>query len=149
MESTLLAIRSIGAEFANRIYLIVVLVAIVIGVCLFGLNVWLTTYSHWWWLLFLVLMVAASIAIAVLIVIKLVIRSVTPNQTKTQRVQTKAFVDKLQQLSDTVQTPKIVLMFRIVRDIAAPRSDGFIATLSHNTSTLTRDFVALSKTFKK
>ncbi|HEU4830628.1 MAG TPA: hypothetical protein VFS65_00470 [Candidatus Saccharimonadales bacterium] len=149
MKPSLLAIRSIGAEFANRIYGVVAIIVSAICALFLGLNLWLTTLSNWWWLLFMALIVGTSIAIGFLVVIKLVIKSVTPVQSKSQRVQTKAFVDKLQSVSDAAQTPKIVLMFRIVRDIAAPRTDGFIATLSSNTASLKRDFIALSDTFKK
>jgi hypothetical protein len=148
MKSSLLAIRAIGAEFANRIYWVVAIAASVISVCLLGVALWLTTFSDWWWLLFTLLIIPASVVIGVLIVVKLVIRSVTPPQSHTQKVQTKAFVDKLQRLSEASQTPKAILLFQIVRDIAAPRENGLIASISSDTISLKHDFTALSKTFK-
>ena len=84
----------------------------------------------------------------VLTVVQLVIRSVTPTQTRAQKKQTKAFVDKLQRVADVTQTPKFILLFQIVRDIATPRESGFIAALSHDTASLKRDFAALRDSFK-
>lgn len=148
MNSSLLAIRSIGAEFANRIYFIVMAIVLAVSILLIGLTIWLTTLSDWWWLLFIILIIPISIAVGVLIIIKLVIKSVTPLQSPDQRKQTKAFVDKLQRLSETSQVPKFILLFRIVRDIAAPRENGLIASISKESASLKHDFVALSQTFK-
>jgi choline-glycine betaine transporter len=148
MKPSILAIRSIGAEFANRIYFIVAGATFAGMACSLGLTLWLTTLSDWWWLLFAVLVIVLSVVGGVLIIIKLVIRSVTPHQTRSQKKQTKAFVDKLQRLSDTAQTSKFALLFMVVRDIAAPREHGLIATISTDTTSLKRDFAALSRTFK-
>lgn len=148
MKPSILAIRAIGAELANRIYVIVAMIILVLSVLLLGASIWLTTFSSWWWLLVGVLIIAASVAIGVLTILKLIIRTVTPFQSKTQKKQTKAFVNKLEQLSEVAQTSKFVILFRIVRDIAAPRQDGFVASLSQDTTSLRSDFVELSKTFK-
>ena len=148
MRPPILAIRSIGAEYANRIYFVVAILFTATAVFSMGLTIWLTTLSNWWWLLGAVLIVILSVVTGVLIVVKLIIRSVTPHQTHTQRTQTKAFVDKLERLSEAAQTPKFILLFRIVRDIAAPRENGLIASMSNDTSTLKRDFIDLSKTFQ-
>lgn len=147
MKPTILAIRAIGAEFANRIYFVVASIATAVLVISLGLTSWLATFSNWWWLLFALLIIVGSVVIGVLVIVKLVIRSVTPAQVPRQRTLVKAFVDKLQRLSETAQTPKHILLFQIVRDIAAPRDNGFVATLSHDTSSLRHDFVTLSKTF--
>ena len=148
VKPSILAIRSIGAEFANRVYLPVAVIAVIVLAGLFTLTFWLTTLNDWWWLLFILLLIAGSVIIGVLGVIKLIIRSVTPAQSKVQKKQTKAFVDKLQRLSEVAGTPKFVLLFQIVRDIAAPRENGLIATISNDSTSLRRDFVDLSHTFK-
>jgi membrane protein implicated in regulation of membrane protease activity len=149
MKPILLAIRSIGAEFANRIYLIVALISGIASIGLLTLSIWLTTFSAWWWLLVVILIIAVSIVIGTLVVVKLIIRSVTPSQSRLQKKQAKEFVDKLHRLSEAAQTPKFILLFQIVRDIAAPREDGFIASISSDTTSLKHDFAALSKTFKE
>jgi len=148
MKPSILAIRSIGAELANRIYTPVAILTVVILGILMGLAIWLTTLSNWWWLLVAFLVIAGSVAIGILVVVKLVIKSVAPSQSRDQKKQTKAFVAKLQQLAETAQTPKFILLFRVVRDIASPRDDGLIGSISNNTASLKRDFTALTKTFK-
>lgn len=148
MKATMLAIRAVGTEFANRIYGTVAWVTATVLIILLGTASWLTTLSNWWWLLFVPLVLVISVAIGVLVVVKLVIRSVTPAQNASQRAQVKTFVNKLQHLSEITQTPKHILLFQLVRDVAAPRDNGFIATLSSETSSLQHDFIVLSRTFK-
>lgn len=149
MKSTILAIRAIGAEFANRLYTVVTLITITALVLLLGLVSWLTTFSDWWWLLFAILIIVTCVAIGVLVIVKLIIRFVTPAQNAYQRSHVKAFVGKLERLSEAAQTPKHLLLFQIVRDIVTPRDNGFIATLSSDTTSLRHDFNALSQTFKQ
>jgi hypothetical protein len=148
VRPSLLAIRAVGAEYANRIYLIIAIIFVASALFSLGFSIWLTTLSSWWWILVIFLIIALSIALGVLVIVKLVIRAVKPHLTRSQRIQTKEFVDKLERLSETAQTSKFVLLFRIVRDIAAPRDHGFIASISNDTSSLRSDFTALTQTFK-
>ncbi|MNH31005.1 hypothetical protein D3C79_913310 [compost metagenome] len=92
---------------------------------------------------------AMCVGLAVFVIIKLVIRSITPLQTKQQKQAAKQFVDKLQTVAEATQTPKFILLFRIVRDIAAPRADGFVGTLATTTGSLKKDFTDLSHSFKE
>lgn len=147
MKPTILAIRAVGAEFARRTYIPVVII-VVIGIVAFaGLTAWLITLSAWWWLLMFAVISAACIAISVLTVLHLTIRRVTPSQNPLQKKAIRDFVDKIQLLSETVGTPKIVLLFRIVKDVAAPRENGFIGTLTGASTTVKKDFVSLVKLF--
>lgn len=145
---SILAIRSIGAEYANRLFLFVAILFSLSAAILFGLSIWLTSLSDWWWLLVALLIVAFSIGLGVLVVFKLVIRTVRPYQTKQQRAKAKNLVNKLESLSETAQTPKLILLFRIIRDIAAPRSSGFIGSISNDTTSLKHDFIELTNIFK-
>lgn len=148
MKSSVLAIRSIGAEFAKRIYIGVAILFVVVAAIVLGTTAWLASLNVWWWLLFAALAIFASIGLGILVVVGFIIKSVTPMQSKAQKAQAKSFVDKLQNLSETAQTPRLILLFRIIRDIARPREQGFISTLSSETTSLKSDFVAFSKTFK-
>lgn len=149
MKPSLLTIRSIGAEFANRLFYPVVIAGGIAAVLLTGLALWLTTLSSWWWLLFIPVVMAVCIGLAVFIVVKLVIRYVTPTQTKIQKQATRQFVDKLQTVAEVTQTPKFILLFRIVRDIAAPRKSGFIGNLTTTTGSLKKDFIELKRMFEE
>lgn len=147
MKASFLAVRSISAEFANRLYRPIAITLTIILLCLVAASVWLTTFSSWWWVLCGVLIVLSVIEIGVFVAIALLIRIVAPLQSRAQKKQTKAFVDKLQRVADVVQTPKIVLLFRIVRDMIWARKHGFITTLSRDTASLKQDFVDLRRTF--
>lgn len=147
MKPTILAIRAVGAEFARRMYLPVAILAIVIIVAFASLTAWLISLSAWWWLLMFAVVSSACIAISVLTVLYLTIRRVTPDQNPIQHKAVRGFVDKIQLLSDTVGTPKVVLLFRIIKDIAAPRADGFIGSLTGASATVKKDFEALIKLF--
>lgn len=147
MKASFLAIRSIGTEFANRLFYPVVIAGAVAAGLLVALAYWLTTLSSWWWLLFIPIVMAICIGVAVFIVIKLVIRSITPSQTKQQKQAAKQFVDKIQTVAEATQTPKVVLLFRVVRDIAAPRESGFIGNLASTTGSLKADFAEHVRSF--
>lgn len=147
MKASFLAVRSISAEFATRLYLPIAITLTIILLCLVAISVWLTTLSSWWWVLCGVLIVLSVLEIGVFVVLALIIRVVAPLQSRAQKTQTKAFVDKLQRVADVAQTPKIVLLFRVVRDMIWTRKKGFIRTLSDDTASLKQDFVELRRTF--
>lgn len=147
MNPTITAIRCIGTEFARRLLLPITIVAgivltlLVIGVILLG------TLSSWWLLLLIPVVMLLCIVAAVVTIMWLTVRLVTPPQTKTQRRAVKTYVDKLQRVSDAAQTPKVILLFRIVRDVAAPRKDGFISSITDDTASLKRNFRELQQLF--
>ncbi len=147
MKSSLLAIRSIGAEFANRVFYPVLIVGIVIASLLVALIVWLATLSDWWLLLAIPIVMVICVGAGLLGIVKLVIRYVTPPLSSLQKKAVKQFVDKLQGVAETVGTPKFILLFRIIQDIAAPRENGFIGTISSDTSSLRGDFKELKRMF--
>ena len=148
MSPTITVIRCIGTEFARRLFFPVAITAGVIFTLLIIGVLLLTTLSQWWYLLLIPIMILLCVAGGVLAVVWLTIRTIRPIQTRTQHTAVKTFVDKLQRLSDTVQTPKIILLFRIVRDIAAPRKDGYIGSIADDTTSLKRDFSELQRLFK-
>lgn len=147
MSPTITVIRAIGSEFARRLFIPVAIIGAVVFALLITGVVALGTLSEWWLLLLIPVVSLLCISAGVLAVTWLVIRTVRPTQTKTQLTAVRAFVDKLQRVSDAVQTPRIVLLFRIVRDIAAPRQDGFIGSMTDDTASLKRDFQALTRIF--
>lgn len=143
-----LAVRAIGAEFANRVYYPVLALGLAATLILVALVAWLVTMSAWWWLLAIPIVILISVAMGIAVIVRLIIRYVTPTQTKSQKRAVKEFVGKLQHVSETVRTPKAVLLLRLVRDIVAPRRDGFIGTLATDTFSLKSDFESIQKSFK-
>lgn len=147
MSPIIRTIRAIGSEFARRFYRSVFFITLGIILALIGLSAWLVTYSNWWWILLAAVIIISCMALIVLGAVYLIIRSSTPRQNPFQRNATHQFVDKIQLLSDTVNTPKIILLFRITKDLLAPRQDGFIGSISHATTSLRKDYAALIKLF--
>lgn len=149
MKPTIQAVRAIAARFALQVYVPVaaIISAIVIG--LIVLSGWLTTYSPWWWVLFVLAVLLGMIIGTILIIIWAIITVVTPNQTPKIRRQVRAFVEKISQLSEVAQTPKFILLFRLVRDTLRPREDSYIASVSTATKTLRTDFTELIEAFRR
>lgn len=148
MSPTITVIRAIGTEFAHRLLLPISIISAVVFALVILSVMALATLSQWWLLLLIPVVLLLSVAAGVTAIMWLVVRSVRPAQAKTQHRAVTAFVDKLQRLSDAVQTPKIILLFRVVRDVAAPRENGFIASMTDDTASLKRDFQELRKLFQ-
>ena len=149
MTQTIQAVRAIAARFALQVYIPVTAIISVVVVGLVVLSAWLTTYSAWWWLLFVLVVLLGLIIGTILIIIWAIITVVTPNQNSKLRRQVKAFVEKISQLSDVAQTPKFILLFRLVRDTMRPRENSYIASVSTATKTLRADFTELVEAFRR
>lgn len=148
MNPTFQALRAIGAEFARRIYVPVAVTIVVIGALALTLSFWLTTIDAWWWILFVLVALLACFWAAVLTLVWLIIRFISPVRTKGQRRQVKAFVDKLQGLSEVVQTPKFILLFRVIRDVISPSEEGYVRSVAQHTRELKQDFQDISRSFE-
>lgn len=148
MSPTISVIRSVGAEFAKRLFVPVAVTGIIVSTVLVTGVFLLATLSQWWLLLLIPVVIIVSVIFGVLAVSWLVIRTVQPPQTKTQHKAVKSYVDKLQRVSEAIQTPKFILFFRVLRDISAPRKDGYIGSMTDDTVSLKRDFSDLLKMFQ-
>ncbi len=147
MQATFLAVRAIGAEFAHGLWVASLVGVVLIGALLVTLLVWLTSLSIWWWLLALPIAIALSIAIGLLIVFRLLVAHVRPQQTHRQKKQVKVFVSKLQFASEVTSTPKFIMLFRVVRSIAAPRSDRYLQNILE-AKDLGKDFRGVVEVFQ-
>jgi hypothetical protein len=142
-----IAVRAIGAEFARQLWFSSFILALITSSLLVVLLIWLTSLSAWWWLLALPIGIALSVAGALLIVFRLLINYVRPTQTSAQKKSVKSFVGQLQFVSEFTSTPKFLILFRVIRSIAAPKSDSYLQDI-FETKNLKRDFQSITKTFK-
>lgn len=147
MKPLTLAIRAIGAEFARRLWLAVFIAAAIAAVVLVAILLILVNLSSWWWLLAIPIGVGISVAAALLTIFLLTIRYVQPVRTREQVVAIKAFVDKLQFVADLQGTPKVFILFRVMRSISAPSSEPYLQEL-FATKTLASDFKKIMVSFK-
>jgi len=147
MKPSLSAIRSIGAEFAHRLYIPVVITVAITAVVLLALSIWLVTINEWWLILLVFIFGLTIFATAALVLMLAIIAKVSPLQSKAQKKQTKSFVDKLLRVAEVTSTPKFILFFQVMKDVVRPSQDGFISSVSNDTTSLKRDFLALRDSF--
>jgi len=147
MKPSLSAIRSIGAEFAHRLYIPVVITVAITAVVLLALSIWLVTINEWWLILLVFIFGLTIFATAVLVLMLAIIAKVSPLQSNAQKKQTKSFVDKLLRVAEVTSTPKFILFFQVMKDVVRPSQDGFISSVSNDTTSLKRDFLALKDSF--
>ena len=149
MNPLFLTVRSLAVEFAKRLYIPVAITLIVGLVVLLALSLWLTSLSEWWWILAIFVLGLSMLAAVVMVVVWNILKVTAPTQTKAQKKQAKALVDKIQRLAEVTATPKIFLFFQVVRDVVMPSKGGFIASLGEDTTSLHRDFNDLRNSFKQ
>ena len=146
MKSFVLALRAIGSQLAFRLFVPVAMATIAVIALLVLGTLWLTSLSEWWWLLFIPITIFSCVVLAIGSVAWLLIRFVRPPQTKAQLQATARFVDKMQNLADVASTPKVIIFFRVVRSIAAPSKDSYLADLMNNRE-LAGEFNSLRRSF--
>ena len=148
MKTSIQTIRAIAVEFFIRVYKpIVIITYIVLGILL-ALSIWLTTLNGWWGVLLGLVILAILIASVALVIIQVAIRFVRPFESKAQKKQAKALVEKMLSIAEVTATPKVVLLFQVAKDIIAPSSQGFIASIGQNTTSIGRDIAELRNSFK-
>ena len=141
-----LAIRAVGAEYASRLWKSSIYTTIIVSAVSIGVLLWLTSLSTWWWLLAIPVSIGVSVAVGLLAVFRLTIRHVRPKENQTQQELVRAFVNRLETASELIGTPKFIILFRVIRSIAAPRSDSFLGDIV-STKHLKKEFQAISQSF--
>jgi hypothetical protein len=148
MNSSITVIRAVAGEIAHRVYVPILIIVIVLTAILIGLVLWLSTISLWWLLLLIPVLIAVVIAGTILTVTRIILATLTPSQTKKQRKEVKKFTDKILAVSELTQTPKFILLFRVVRDALAPKKAGYVESLVSETVSLRQDFNDLRRSFE-
>lgn len=148
MNAVFLAVRAIGAEFARQLWVWCLTISLIVSALFIALLMWLTSLSVWWWLLALPIGVGISVVAALLTVFFLLIRYVRPPLNASQKKNIKAFVSQLQFVSEFTSTPKFLLLSRVVRSIAAPKSNRYLQDI-FETKNLKKDFQAIVHSFRE
>lgn len=142
-----LAIRAISAEFARRIYLPVVYIGSAVLLILVVLEAWLVTISTWWWLLLVPIVFVALLFIILAVIARVAITFLRPQQTKEQTQTVRKFVDALQKTSETIQTPKFIILFRLIKDMISPSKQSYVHEISGTASSLRTELSKVLKAF--
>lgn len=148
MNSSITVIRAVAGEIASRIYLPTLIVALTITGVLVGLVAWLATMNLWWLLLGIPVLLAIVIGGTILIIVRIIIATAIPTQTKTQRQKVKEFTNKLLAASEITQTPKFILLFRVVKDVLRPKGSSYVESVVSDTLALRMDFNELRRSFE-
>lgn len=143
-----LAIRAISAEFAQRVYVPVVIIGAVIIVIAIALLTWAVTVSAWWWLLFVPVIFFSLLFALGAVVAWFALRLLRPKQNSAQRSNVRSFVDSIQQASETIATPKVVILFRLVKDMVFPSEKSYVRELSANATSLKSGLQTIVASFK-
>ena len=148
VKASILAVRAIGSQFGlqiwNQVALIMALVAVISG----GLLVWLISMSGWWWVLAVMFGIVFSVAITLMVVFRLLLNYVNPAQTSEQKQIVKAFAEKVQFVQEFVGTPKIIILFRVIRSVAAPSSEKYLENIFESRK-LKKDFEGVIEAFRR
>ena len=149
MKQSFLVLRAVATELAKRIYVPVAITLSVVAVLLVLLVVWLVTISTWWLLLAVPVLILVIVGAAFLVLAGTIISTVAPDMTTTQRSEVKSFVDSIQELSEITQTPKFILLFRVIKDAVSPRKTAYIVSVIAGASGLKRQYQNLASSFSE
>ncbi len=147
VERQISLVRAIGTEFINRKVKSLFLLIAVVGTAVLGIVIWLTTVNVWWWLLAAPVMVLVVAGLLVYIITKFVLRVLQPVLTDAQKRDVTLFVDKLERVTENIQTPMPFILLRVIKDTVWPGKEPFIQTVAHDSTTLSQDFIDLQKSF--
>lgn len=145
----ILATRSISSEFIRREYTTVLWIVGLVFVGLHLLGVWLISQSSWWWILEIFLIFLTAIAAALAALVFFLVKKLRPRQSLKQRKMVRSFVDSLQEFSETAQTPKFLLIFRLIKDAIFPSPDSLVKQLASKSTALRPDFQKIVQLFDK
>lgn len=148
MKPTIQAVRAIGVEFIRRKIRPLVVAGLCAAVLLVGMGVWLVAAVNvWWWLALAPVLMVSVLFIALVLVAQVMLRLADSSQSLEQKRAVRKYVDGLQRVAENVQTPPVIILYRVVRDVVRPGPDGFIATMSRDSQSLAPEFQRLISLF--
>lgn len=148
LHSYVQAVRAIGVVFVKRLALPVLSIVGITLLVSLAVTFWLTSLSGWWWLLLAPLLLLTVLGVFAGVIGGIILRLLTPLQTKQQKQQVHQFVDNLQTTSEAVQTPFFILLFRIMKDVLFPGKESYIGTLSTSAGSLKTSFQTIVQSFQ-
>jgi len=122
----------------------------VVGISLIAalvFSIWLTAYNAWIWVFSAVIIVWLVVLVVFAFVTTFAIGLLRPKMNANQEAAVSAFVDKVERVTDYAGTPKIIVLFKVLRDLIWPREESFILKATKDSTSLHKDFIQLSKDF--
>jgi hypothetical protein len=139
--------RAIAASFTTRKLKSSIILLSVATIVVAGLSIWLVRISLWWLFLVIPVVLWLFVAALVLAVGYALIRILRPNLNAQQHQAVEDFVDKLERVADSVQTPALIIAIRIVWDAIRRSESTFIQRAVSDGATLHADYAELIKRY--
>lgn len=139
--------RAVGAEFVRRKLSGITIIIAVVSALFLGIGIWLTTISSWWWILLAVIIAWILLGMLLLAVAWFAARLLRPTMTADQRHAVSDFVDKIERVSESLQTAPFMIFLRILKDMLFPSDKTFIRQIADDSTTLHSSYLQLAKLF--
>lgn len=148
MKSHIATIRAVTVEFAMQFIRPFLWWGLgIIGGLLVIVSTLAFTVSQWWWLLAIPTFLLGLVGAVVWLIVRFIALQLSPQLNAQQKTATKKFVTKIHNVTETIQTPYPLIIFRIVKDIITRTDAGLIQEVTQQSTTLRPDFEDLRKLF--
>lgn len=147
MKPTAALIRAISMEFISRKFKSLLIPIGIVGLVCLIITIILTAINSWWLLLLVPLIIVLSIGLLLSMFARTIINMARPNLSTHQAILVKDFVDKLERVTENVQTPMFIIVFKVARDSVHPHGASFIRDATKDGASLSTDFIKLVKKF--
>ena len=148
MKQTIAAIRALTALYIRTFVTpIAIIGASIVAILFISIGLLAHYVSTWWWLLGLPLLLITVVGLFAGLLVRSILRRISPKLTRQQATATRQLIAKLQSLSNTAHTPYPFVVFRIVRDVIRRKDQGYLYNLTQNSQTLRQDFDSLRRLF--
>lgn len=149
MNTSILALRAITAEYFGRPLRFITATVVGILASLTALIVWLAVrVDDLWWFGLAVIVPLALVACGVLVLLHFLARRLAPRRlTRNERRAVKGFTDKISGLIERAGTPLPLTGLMVAKDVVRGRESRLIREFIDNSSTLRQDFTALRTLF--
>lgn len=143
------AARALSAFVASRYLRIAsIIFAVVCLVLLVGIWLLATSFSSWYWLLVVPILILGFIFFVLRIAIRFIIRRIYSNSfTSEQSLALQSMADKIQRILEARGTPSIFIVLISIKDVLFHRDITTIKQLINDTTSLKHDYVELERLF--
>lgn len=150
MNTTVLAIRAVTATYARHILKPVFFIGIGVYALVMALIIWISVaVDRWWLVLAIVPTFLIIVGLGAWVLVWKLSGRLSPQMNKKQRAATKKFIHHIDDVAEHIGTPRVVLVFRVLKDVAVRQktSRTFIGEIAQKPGDMKRDFDDLRKLF--
>jgi len=150
MNSSILAARAITSLYALQLIYSILWIVLGIYIAIVVIIGWIaTSVSAWWWLLAVVPTFFILVGLVIWIIVYLLAKRLAPPMNRPQKTAAKKFVRHIGRIAEHLETPKFVIIFRVLKDVVISPVSGktFIGEIAQEPGEIHRDFEALRRLF--